>query len=199
MAGYLALYCGPMYSGKTSKILTLSNQFDKIGVSNVIINHASDTRYTVKSELVSHDGVRKQCILSSTLGEYQDPSKETSVEAFFINEGQFFSDIVDWTTRMVSFPNCKKVYISGLDADYQRKEFGNWLSLLPFADSIEKLKSVCGICRDKSSVFSMRNVKCTEQILVGTTEYTPVCRKCYESNNVKELKLQCTDDTKDDY
>ena len=198
MAGYLGLFCGPMYSGKTSKILTLSNQFDKIGVSNVIINHASDTRYTAKSELVSHDGVRKQCILSSTLGEYHDPDRETTVEAFFINEGQFFSDIVDWTTRMVNFPNCKKVYISGLDADYQRKEFGNWLSLLPFADSIEKLKSVCGVCRDKPSVFSMRNVKNTEQVLVGSTVYTPVCRKCYETNCVKELKLHCSDDIKDD-
>ena len=193
------MYCGPMFSGKTSKILTLSNQFDKVGVSNVIINHASDTRYTSKSELVSHDGVSKQCVLSSTLREYHDPSEETTIDAFFINEGQFFPDIVSWTMDMVNYPNCKKVYISGLDADYQRKEFGNWLSLLPFADSIEKLRSVCGVCRDKSSVFSMRNVEGTQQVMVGSAvTYTPVCRMCYENNCLKELKLHSTDDNKDD-
>ena len=185
MPGYLALYCGPMFSGKTSKLLTLSMQFDKASIKNVIINHASDTRYSDKSELVSHDGRRKDCVLCSSLYDYQDPTKSTPVEAFFINEAQFFNDVVSWTHAMVNQPNCKRVYVSGLDADYKRSQFGNWLELLPFADTIEKLASICSLCKVNSSVFSLRLEGGHEQVQIGSFEYAPVCRACYENNCLK--------------
>lgn len=196
MSGYLGLYCGPMFSGKTSRILSLSKQHDIVGIQNVIVNHASDVRYSKDNELVAHDGSRKQCVMAKELYAFHDPSAPSDIAVFLINEGQFFPDIVEWTREMVSAPNSKKVFISGLDADYRAKPFGDWLNLIPFADYIEKLSGVCAVCKGSKSVFSMRVVDVDRQVLVGTNEYMPACRKCFENSTIKELKLQVTNVTR---
>tara|TARA_Y100000389_G_scaffold205106_1_gene263245 strand:- start:1779 stop:2342 length:564 start_codon:yes stop_codon:yes gene_type:complete len=185
-----------MFSGKTSKILSLSKQYDKVGVKSVIVNHASDLRYSTDNELVAHDGSRKNCVMAGELYAFHDPSTPSDVSVFLINEGQFFPDIVKWTHEMVSSPNSKKVFISGLDADYRAEPFGDWLDLVPFADSIEKLSSVCAVCKENNSVFSMRVVDARGQVLVGTSEYMPACRRCFENSTIKELKLQVTNVTR---
>ena len=40
----------------------------------------------------------------------------------------------------------KRIYISALDGDFNRKGFGNFLQLIPKADKIEKLLAVCAFC-----------------------------------------------------
>ena len=45
MSGYLEIILGPMFSGKTSKILDLYKQCEFSNIPVVVINHASDTRY----------------------------------------------------------------------------------------------------------------------------------------------------------
>ena len=180
---FLGIYCGPMFSGKTSKLVSLSLQFDRAGVTNVIINHSTDTRYTTNNIVVTHDKVSKECVLAYSLYEYHSPLLETNISVFLINEGQFFPDIVPWTKAMVSAPRSKKVFISGLDADYKGNPFGTWMELVPFADTIEKLQSVCAICKKRPSVFSLRLKSLdTTQILVGSQEYTPACRLCFEDS-----------------
>ena len=51
------------------------------------------------------------------------------IDVFLINEGQFFPDLVDWAKKMVSGPYYKMIFVFGLDGDFQRKPFGNWLDL----------------------------------------------------------------------
>ena len=62
-------------------------------------------------------------------------------EEIIINEGQFFKDIVEWVKTFLSSPHDKIIYISGLDGDYKKNTFGNWLELIPHAEHVEKLKS----------------------------------------------------------
>ena len=177
---FLGLYCGPMFSGKTSKIVNLSQQFDRAGVKNVIINHSSDNRYTSSNELVTHDKRSKACVLATSLYDFHSPLEVTPVSVFLINEGQFFDDIVPWTKAMVSLPNSKKIFISGLDADYRGEPFGTWMDLVPFADQVEKLQSVCAACKTRPSVFSKRRSNDTAQTLISYQDYMPVCRTCFE-------------------
>ena len=40
----------------------------------------------------------------------------------------------------------KKVIISALNGTFQRKQFGRILELVPLAENIIKLKSVCKVC-----------------------------------------------------
>ena len=78
----------------------------------------------------------------------------------------------------------KKVYICGLDGDFERKKFGTLLDLIPLCDKVCKLTSLCSLCKDGTpGIFSMRLTKESEQIVVGSDNYIPVCRKCYKKNS----------------
>ena len=77
----------------------------------------------------------------------------------------------------------KKIYICGLDGDFERKKFGSILDLIPLCDKVEKLSSLCSICKDGApGIFSLRLTKEKQQTLVGSNNYIPVCRNCYEKN-----------------
>jgi thymidine kinase len=75
----------------------------------------------------------------------------------------------------------KKIYVCGLDGDFKRQKFGNILDLIPLCDKVEKLSSLCAICRDGTpGIFSQRISLEKEQTVVGANNYIPVCRNCYE-------------------
>ena len=217
--GYLELWTGPMYSGKTSKILELYKQFTFCGISNCVINYEEDNRYQdSETHLSSHDQIRIPCIRSKTMAEIADIVRVSVSEAraranlsvsvsvsvseanvsvsaatpgkyldkflaskvILINEGQFFPDIVEWVRTAVDVYN-KKVYICGLDGDFERKSFtGNWLDLTRYCDKIYKLHSFCNKCKKKPAIFSHRlNHDNTTQKVIGADMYVPLCRKCF--------------------
>ena len=111
-------------------------------------------------------------------GKYIDKFLESQV--ILINEGQFFPDIVEWVRTAVDVYN-KKVYICGLDGDFERKSFtGNWLDLTRYCDKIYKLHSFCNKCKKKPAIFSHRlNHDNTTQKVIGADMYVPLCRKCF--------------------
>jgi thymidine kinase len=75
----------------------------------------------------------------------------------------------------------KWVVISGLDSDYNRKEFGQILYLIPYADTFIKQTALCLMCRDGTpGLFSHRISNKLETIHIdGVNSYIPVCRKHY--------------------
>ena len=107
-AGYLGLFIGPMYSGKTSKLIELYKQFKFCGVYTIVINYSEDIRYS-KHMLSTHDMNMIPCIMVSTLSEVADIIDEKpddtnikNVSVILINEGQFFKDIVEWVNKAVT-------------------------------------------------------------------------------------------------
>jgi thymidine kinase len=108
-------------------------------------------------------------------------------DVILINEGQFFHDIVEFTTEMVE-DHHKKIYICGLDGDFKREKIGKLLDLVPLCDKVTKLRALCGKCKDGTSApFSFRNTSSTEQVLIGADDiYVPLCRKCYQNETVKK-------------
>ena len=187
MEGYLELIIGPMWSGKTSKLLELYKQFTFCNINTLVINYAQDTRYS-QTKLSTHDRREIPCTqalklcdvakINFTDNGYTIPDIFTRCEVILINEGQFFKDIVEWVKCAVETHH-KKVYICGLDGDFRREAFGNWLDLIPLCDVVTKLRSYCGCCRKCPALFTHRKTDAQEQELIGTDEYLPVCRKCY--------------------
>jgi thymidine kinase len=99
-----------------------------------------------------------------------------------INEGQFFSDLYDSVLQMLK--QGKRIYIAGLDGDFERKPFGDILRLIPLCDDVIKLKSLCSLCRNGThGIFTHRLTLEKEQTLIGSDNYIPVCRKCYEEKD----------------
>ena len=126
-SGYLELIIGPMFSGKTSEIIEIYKKCVFCNIPVSIINHIIDNRYH-DSMLSSHDKVMVPCLQTSELNqlwtEESNPSYEIlrKSDVILINEGQFFPDLYEVVVDMLN--DNKKIYISGLDGDFERKKFG---------------------------------------------------------------------------
>lgn len=183
--GYLELIIGPMFSGKTSELLKIYKQCKYCDIPVVILNHSIDKRYH-ETMMSSHDKIMVPCYQIDNLKDIWTKCCDSvshkaimSADVILINEGQFFSDLYEVTVEMLKHK--KKIYICGLDGDFERKRFGRILDLVPLCDKITKLTSLCSLCKNGTpGIFSMRLTKETEQTIVGSDNYAPVCRKCYE-------------------
>jgi len=176
--GYLELILGPMFSGKTSRLVEIYKQCNFCNIPVTVINHSIDNRYD--DELLStHDKIKIPCIKTDLLANiWHSASRLDPSEVILINEGQFFPDLYETVVSMLAFG--KKVYVCGLDGDFERKKFGQILDLIPICDKVSKLTSLCSICKNGTpGIFSKRISSETEQTVVGSDNYIPVCRHCY--------------------
>jgi len=174
-SAYLELIIGPMFSGKTSRLVDIYKQCKFCNIPVSVINHSIDIRYH-DTMLSTHDKVMIPCIKTNTISEILDKLDEAQV--IIINEGQFFDDL--YTTVVSLLLKGKKIYVGGLDGDFERKKFGQILDLIPVCDKVTKLTSLCSICKDgKPGIFSKRLTMETAQTIVGSDIYIPVCRTCY--------------------
>ena len=204
-SGYLELIIGPMFSGKTSRLVEIYNQCKFCNISVVAINHSIDNRYDDydDDDLIStHDKIKIPCIKTEKLFDVltneanflekqnkiihrkNDKLQIANSKVILINEGQFFPDLFEFVNELVK--DNKQIYICGLDGDFERKKFGQIIDLIPLCDKVEKLTSLCSICKNgKKGIFSMRLSNEKEQTVVGCENYIPVCRECYMSTNKK--------------
>jgi len=192
--GYLELFIGPMYSSKTTSILEVYKKCKFCNIPVTIINHVIDNRYH-NTMVSTHDQLMAPCLQACELndlwtdnvykksGEKKDLWAHGAVrdsEVILINEGQFFNDLYDVVVDMLA--HNKKIYICGLDGDFERKKFGQILDLIPLCDKVTKLTSLCSQCKNGTpGIFSMRLTNETAQTIVGSDNYIPVCRKCYKN------------------
>jgi thymidine kinase len=198
---YLELIIGPMFSGKTSKLVEIYKQCNFCNIPVAVINHSIDKRYD-NTLLSTHDKIMIPCIQTNKLIDiwYYTETKDTinhvtetvklprledsikliNASVILINEGQFFEDLYPAVEHMLR--HNKKIYIGGLDGDFERKKFGQILDLIPLCDKITKLTSLCSLCKDGTAgIFSKRITGEKEQTVVGADNYIPVCRGCYET------------------
>jgi thymidine kinase len=193
--GYLELILGSMFSGKTSYLLDVYKKCMFCDIPVAVINYVADNRYTTEPMLSTHDKQMIPCILASTISDAIQNNSEmiARVETILINEGQFFPDIEDQVKQLVEVGN-KRVYICGLDGDFERKPIGNLLQLVPFSDHIIKLKSLCSLCRDGTpGVFSFRTSREVDQVVIGSSNYVPLCRGCYQKAAQCKAGGECFD------
>ena len=186
--GYLEIILGPMYASKSTRLVDIYKQCKFCNIPVTAINHTIDNRYD--NELLStHDHVKIPCLQASQLTDiwtdngYQkiDYNVLRNSDVILINEGQFFPDLYDVVVDMLL--HNKKVYVCGLDGDFERKKFGQILDLIPLCDKVTKLSSLCSLCKNGTpGIFSMRLTKEKQQMLIGSSNYIPVCRICYEEN-----------------
>ena len=199
--GYLELIIGPMFSGKTSRLVEIYNQCKFCNIKVSVINHSIDNRYD-DNLLSTHDKIKIPCIKTERLFDVwtdnisledniekitrvTDKIKVATSEVILINEGQFFPDLFVFINNLLLYG--KQVYVCGLDGDFERKKFGQILDIIPLCDKVEKLSSLCSICKNgKKGIFSMRLTNEKEQTVVGSENYIPVCRECYLLKNPKQ-------------
>lgn len=175
--GYLKLYLGPMFAGKTSAIVQNYRRYIRAMKRVIVVNHAFDTRYS-ESHLSTHDGIEIPCVFATKLDTLTDTIR-SDYDVVLINEGQFFQDIYE-TTLLWTEKLSKMVFVCALDGDSNREPFGDILRLIPCADTYEKLTSVCETCGNNAP-FTYRNPETSngEKIQIGVSEFRPLCRMCF--------------------
>lgn len=180
--GYLELGIGCMFSGKTSWLLETYKKFTFCKTSVTVINHSEDTRYH-QSMLSTHDKNMIPCIQLSSFHKIMEPDDPDILntimtsDVVLINEGQFFGGLATFVKYLLE--NCKIVYVCGLDGDFKQEKFGEILDLIPICDKVHKFRALCSDCKDGThAIFSHRINNDTQQKIIGSDNYIPVCRRC---------------------
>jgi thymidine kinase len=189
--GWLQLFLGPMFSQKTSHLISELTKYADLGLSVIYINHKADDREVeTRSEFFScHSSnmtISPKIIpykLDNLLEIEEDENFKKS-KIIGIDESNFFNDI----ERVISWVDnySKIVFVSGLDGDINRNFIGNTYKLIPYADKYEKLNAVCIECLKendlmlKAAPFTHRKIFSESQVIVGGNNiYEPLCRKCF--------------------
>lgn len=176
----LNIILGPMFAGKSSRILSIISRYAAVDTPVLVIKHAEDARYS-PSEIATHNGQRAPCIVVRDL---YDVSLDEILrfKVIIVDEAQFFQNLVPFVEWVVD-THQKHLYLVGLDGDSNRRSFqGDLLQCIPLADSVEKISAFCHRCADGTpGLFTYRHAgPHDQQVIVGGSElYTTLCRKCY--------------------
>jgi thymidine kinase len=181
----LTVITGCMFSGKSSYLLSSIRRFKEIGWSIYIITSSYDKRYTVESKIVNHN--QESCnadIAVTNLKEVSNSKEYLEAKVLIIEEAQFYPDLVEFVLEAVETYE-KHVIVAGLDGDASRKPFGSLLELIPYCDSIIKLKALCKICNDGTeALFTCKKIHDNLTIDVGAADkYQALCRKHFIAYN----------------
>jgi thymidine kinase len=187
--GELNLIIGPMFSGKTSFLLSKLTRYVDVGINSLYVNSYLDTR---NSDFSTHNSSLNS--ISSKIITVKvkklidlDPDLLSGVQVIAVDESQFFTDL---THVIPIWMNMGKIlFVAGLDGDYNQLPFGSILSLIPISSTVKKLLSVCEMCKKDciitSAPFTVRTVKSDDLILIGSNDiYLPVC--LYHLQKTKE-------------
>ena len=178
------LIIGPMFSGKTTALINAYRQYcDRYRVDNLLlVNHAMDAERYLADEILTHDNDSEKCCGVNSL--YDIRFEPSQCKAIFINEAQLFDRLSEWVLQQLDINENLQIFLCGLDSDFKRERFGELLDLIPYATSVQKLQGRCSTEGCKSpSLFTHRVTTDTAQVVIGTDNYIPVCRRCYEYIN----------------
>lgn len=173
----LDIILGPMFAGKSSRILSIVSRYASLGMKVLVVKHASDVRYGNEDDVITHDQRRAPCISVESLNEV----RLDGYQVIIVDEAHFFSGLVNFVKRVVD-QHERHLFLVGLDGDSNRHPFGELLTCLPLADRVERLTALCHRCADGTpGLFSYRRSEVgDQQVLVGGQGiYEALCRRCY--------------------
>lgn len=183
----LSIVMGPMFSGKSSRILSLISRYAALGTPILVLKHAEDVRY-LRNEIVTHDGQHAPCI---AIRDFDDLAQEDLARypVILVDEAQFFRRLVPFVEWVVDTLG-KHLYLVGLDGDSNRRPFGELLDCIPLADHVERLTSFCRRCANGTPApFTYRRGgPHDQQVIVGGQErYMALCRECYHLESARAI------------
>ncbi|CCO20075.1 thymidine kinase [Bathycoccus prasinos] len=181
--GSVHLILGPMFAGKTTRLLERVKQLEESVSANVLLLKSDkDTRYA-KDKVVTHDGRGRECfpvksleleVVVKTVGE----RKWNECDVVAVDEAQFLTNLYEFC-RVAADEHNKIVLVAGLNGDFKRETFGEVQETLPLCDSVTKLTAKCKCGRP--ALFSKRivNVGDGQELVGGADKYLPACRRCF--------------------
>jgi thymidine kinase len=170
MVPNLKLYVGPMFSGKSTKLLQQVERYKYAKKKVICFKPAMDNRYTQEGFIVTHSGIQVPCILVNHAEDIRNYFiKEDLPNAIAIDEAFMIDDIL----------------ISTLDMSSSMTTFQEVSTLLGHATHVKKCKAVCTICGADAS-YTMRKEEYSDSGLIhvgGDDIYEARCLKHHSGIN----------------
>ena len=171
--GCINVYTGPMKCGKSQKIFNELKRQLIAGKNIKVFKPLLDNR-AGDAVIATRAGNSINAINIQDISEL----KNYDADSYFIDEFQFLNGDVNVIDEMAT--SGKKFYIAGLNLTSEKKSFGKMGDLLCIADNIEMMTSICEVCKCEEAVFTYFKGEKNTDIMVGDSEYIPVCRECYK-------------------
>ena len=151
--GKLIVICGPMYSGKTSELLSFVEIYNlgkkKFKAFKPIIDKRYENNY-----IVSHNQTKVEAISINNSKEILEYI-EGDEKAVFIDEIQFIDEgLKDIVLRL----NDKSidVFCCGLDLSFKNNSFSTTAVIMSYADEVIKKKAVCHNCSEYTATITFK-------------------------------------------
>lgn len=176
-----------MNAGKSIDLLRCNHNYLENGKNTICLTSSKDDRYG-KGKITSRIGISTDATpIDDDDNIYELVKKEKDISCVFVDESQFLtkkhifqlSDIVD----ELNIP----VICYGLRSDFRMNPFVGSKYLMAIADTVEEIRTICNVCKDKKAIVNVRInedgevLKYGDQVQIGGNEtYKPMCRKCYK-------------------
>ena len=172
------VYTGPMFSAKTTSLLSVLDRYKYQGKRVAAFKPQLDSRYSVDN-ISAHGGWRFPAIcvkngsdILEKLSEFEDNPHVIAVDEAFMIPG--ITDVLIWLYR-----NGYTIVVSSLDLSATGKPFEEIEKMLPWATKVEKLSAVCVVC-NKDAFYTYKKQAGGNEIEIGGGElYEPRCSKCH--------------------
>lgn len=168
------VYTGPMFSSKTSKLLSSLERYKYQHKKVIVYKPEIDDRYSA-TDVITHGGLKvsANCVKSgadiiehlSTLNE--NPHVIAVDEAFMIPG---VAETLIWLFR-----NGYSVLVSSLELSATGTSFSEIEKLMPWATKVEKCTAICTVC-GRDAHYTHKKQLGGDEIEVGGSElYEPRC------------------------
>jgi len=158
--GRLEVICGPMFAGKTTRLIERLDAALREGRSVRAVKPRIDDRYHATA-IATHDGLR----LPATVIDEACDLAGVEAEGVGLDEAHFFEEGLAESARAL-LERGTRVVLAGLDRTSMNQPFGQMGLLLIEADEVVKLTAPCAVC-GRPAVHTVRLFDSTERIVVG--------------------------------
>lgn len=166
------VFSGPMKCGKSQKILDEAGRQKIAGRNFKIFKPAMDDRFG-SDFIADRNGNKLKAINIASIDELSN----YDADVYLIDEFQFLDGNIETIQKLAD--KGKKFYIAGLNLTAEKKPFGKMGDLLCCSDNVTMMTSICEICKNDNAIYSFCTADKTGAILIGDSEYIPVCSSCY--------------------
>ena len=171
------VYCGPMFSSKSTRLIADVERYRLQGRSIICFKPKMDERYQ-KTKITTHNGasIEAQLVVSGTdilsivKSLKQVPDVVAVDEAFMIEEScEALVELFSYGINIV---------VASIDLSASCTPFTEVAAMLPFATEVVKCKAVCTKCGSDAAYTQRKFQNENDEIVVGGSElYEPSCFK----------------------
>lgn len=170
--GNINVFSGPMKCGKSERLISEANRQKIAGKKVQVFKPLMDNRFS-NDNVMDRNGNKFPAINIQNIEEIEN----YDADVYLIDEFQFLDGNIDSIQKLVN--KGKKFFVAGLNLTAERKPFGKMGELLCNSDNVQMMTAICECCHSDNAIYSFCKTEKNGDILIGDSQYMPVCSSCY--------------------